>query len=91
MDGKRILLKNLKPESDQGKEAISAQVTVNRQRIAEIFDNCHDFIILDWRYGPGLEYVAFSVYSDTLIPEKKVELYESIPSGSSHPRSRSGL
>ncbi|MFS0724315.1 spore germination protein [Paenibacillus sp. 1P07SE] len=53
-------------------EAISCTLAGNRQKIEALFADSFDLAILDWHFGPQLQYAAFSVYFDTLIQHKKV-------------------
>lgn len=51
---------------------ISTNLQDNWRRIEDTFDLCKDLVLLQWRYGPGLEHTAFSVYFDTLVQDKEL-------------------
>ncbi|MDF2962845.1 MAG: spore germination protein [Paenibacillus sp.] len=56
----------------QRKNPISPVLEETYQQLEEIFDNCHDIVILHWNYGPGLAFSAFSIFFESLVPEKNV-------------------
>ncbi|WP_082614947.1 spore germination protein [Paenibacillus sp. Soil787] len=53
-----------------GVSTISTHLPDNLQKIKDVFENCSDFSIIQWQYGPELSNSAFSIYFDSLLQKK---------------------
>lgn len=45
---------------------ISRSLSDNRSKLEALFADCHDLVMLPWRYGADMKFEALSVYFDTL-------------------------
>ncbi|WP_227935508.1 spore germination protein [Alkalihalobacillus deserti] len=59
-------------------ETIFNDISENKNQIEEIFLNCDDIEVHDYRFGPDLSSSAFTVYCNTIIQDEKLNYLKTL-------------